>query len=56
MMIFKQIIGLVVGILNAFLMVKGMLGFIFFFSSQYILGLLYSKNYLEIDEDEIENS
>jgi hypothetical protein len=54
-LLFKQAIGLVIGVVIAILGIKGWMGFGIFFIFNAVLSLVYAKNYLGIDEEDIEN-
>ena len=54
-LIFKQIIGIITGIVFGAIGVTGIVGILLFLAISTGLMMYYSKNYLHIDEDEIEN-
>ena len=54
-LLFKQILGLSIGITFGILGIQGMVGFIGFVLISSLLSLVYAKNYLGIDEEDIEN-
>ena len=54
-LVFKQIFALIIGIVLGVLGIKGLLGILVFLVVSNGCMMFYSKNYLEVDEDEIEN-
>lgn len=54
-LLFKQLTGLIIGITFGILGIQGMIGFIGFILVSSLLSLVYAKNYLGIDEEDIEN-
>ena len=53
---FKQIVGLLVGSAFGVLKVSGLFGLLLGVAAVCGIGYLYAKNYLMVDEDEVENT
>ncbi len=53
--VFKQIIGLIIGVMFGFLGFQGIGVIVSYLIISSLITLYYSRNYIEIDEDEIEN-
>ena len=52
----KQILGLIIGASFGVFKLQGVLFFVLGIAAFSLIALLYSKNYLEVDEDDIENT
>lgn len=54
-LVFKQVFALILGIGLGLMGIKGIIGILIFLAVSNGLMMYYSKNYLQIDEEEIEN-